>query len=84
MEVTNPTLIFLTIMWTSLDVDETVQTIASTVKEHWISPTIASLHWDFKILPVLKNSSISEGRLTVIIGTQQETKLLGSSTYQLS
>ena len=61
-----------------------VQNIASTTKEHWILPTISSLHWYFKILPMLKKSNVSDEQLTVITGTQQETKLLGSLTCQLS
>ena len=54
-----------------------VQNITSTAKEHWILPTIASLHWDLKIFP-------EEQLITVIIGTQPKTKLLGSPIYQLS
>ena len=60
-----------------------VENIAVTAKDCWASPSNIglSLHWDSKQLPSLNNPNILEERLVVVVGTQQDTKLLGTPSY---
>lgn len=59
-----------------------VQQIAESSREQWVAPRLATLHWDSKLIPTLSNRNISEERLTVIVGTAHEVKLLGVPSYQ--
>lgn len=56
--------------------------IATRHKEDWIPPMLATLHWDSKLLASLTNQNITEERLSVIVGTSNELKLLGVPSYQ--
>ena len=56
--------------------------IAQTCKEQWVVPEFSTLHWDSKLLPTLSNQNVSEERLTVAVGTREDTKLLGVPSYQ--
>ena len=62
---------------------EVVKNIAVTAKDCWAPPSNIglSLHWDSKQLPSLNNPNILEERLVVVVGTQQDTKLLGTPSY---
>ena len=62
---------------------EVVENIAFAAKDSWAPPTHVglSLHWDSKQLPSLNNPNVLEERLVVVVGTQQDTKLLGTPSY---
>lgn len=55
--------------------------IALTEKVAWVSPKLASLHWDSKLLPLLKNKNIKEERLTVAVGDVNNVMVLGVPSY---
>ena len=56
--------------------------IASTCRDQWIAPKLATLHWDSKLMPSLCNKNINEERLTVVVGNTHELKLLGVPLYE--
>lgn len=58
------------------------QTIASSSKEMWVPPKLASLHWDSKIMSSLTYQNDLEERLSISVGNANETKLLGVPSYK--
>ena len=58
------------------------QVIAKNIRELWISPKMATLHWDSKLMPALSNQIILEERLTVVVGNSLELKLLCVPAYK--
>ena len=56
--------------------------IAQTCRKQWVAPRLATLNWDSKLMPSLSNQHITEERLTVVIGTASELKLLGVPSYK--
>ena len=58
------------------------QHIATTCKDKWIPPKLATLHWDSKLLPCLTNQNTFEERLAVLLGSQTDMKLLGVPSYK--
>lgn len=56
--------------------------IAASFKDEWIAPKLATLHWDSKLMPSMANKNISEERLSVLVGTASEIKLLGVPAYE--
>lgn len=73
------------ISYTTTDLSRRVvaQKISSTCKKQWIAPKYATLHWDSKLLPLLSNQNVTEERLTVVVGTTSELKLLAVPSYPL-
>lgn len=59
-----------------------VEKVASTIKQTWQAPKLASLHWDSKLMMSLQNQQVSEERLTVAVGTKDKIKLLGVPAYK--
>ena len=58
------------------------QQIAGSLMEKWTSPELATVHWDSKLMPSLHNKYVKEERLTVVVGTRNEQKLLGTPVYK--
>lgn len=56
--------------------------IAKAAREQWVVPKLATLHWDSKLMASLSNQNITEERLTVVVGTSRDLKLLGVPGYQ--
>ena len=56
--------------------------IASGVMREWHRPELATLHWDSKLNESLANKDVLEERLTVLVGTADDVKLLGIPSYQ--
>ena len=54
---------------------------ATTTRELWELPKTVSLHWDPKLLQMLNNPNATEEQHTVLVSTQQETKLLSTPLY---
>jgi len=54
---------------------------AASIKEQWIPPAMATLHWDSKIMSTMQNKYAKEERLVVIVGTADQVQLLGSPHY---
>jgi hypothetical protein len=61
---------------------ETGLKIAQGYKESWVAPKLVTIHWDSKLLPSLNNQNVLEERLTVVVGTADESKLLGVPPYK--
>jgi hypothetical protein len=61
---------------------KTARNIAMTFKDQWVSPKLAMLHWDSKQMSSLTNNNIVEERLSVLVGTSTELKLLGVPSYE--
>ena len=57
------------------------QKIASAVREQWVVPKLATLHWDSKQMPSLSNNNVVEERLAVLVGNGNEMKFLGVPSY---
>ena len=55
--------------------------VAQTIREEWRPPASATLHWDSKLMPSLDNHRREE-RLTVVVGDNDDLKLLGTPSYQ--
>ena len=55
--------------------------LAETIKQKWIAPKLATLHWDSKLMSSLSNESIEE-RLTAVVGTTNSLKFLGAPAYK--
>ena len=55
--------------------------IAKTVQNAWVPPKFASIHWDSKLM-LNQAKHMSEERLVVAIGNQNDTKILGVPAYQ--
>ena len=55
--------------------------LAETIKQKWIAPKLATLHWDSKLMSSLSNESIEE-RLTAVVGTTNSLTFLGASAYK--
>jgi hypothetical protein len=60
----------------------TTKTLADNIKETWKCPSLATVHWDSKSVSSLCNKYESEERLAVLVGNQNETKLLGTPSYK--
>ena len=58
------------------------QEIAKNIREQWVSPKMATLDWDSKLMPALSNQIILEEHLTVVVGNALELKLLGVPAYK--
>jgi hypothetical protein len=56
--------------------------LSETYRKEWVAPTLATLHWDSKLMSSLSNRNVTEERLTVVIGTALEMKLLGVPAYK--
>ena len=56
---------------------ESTQHIAEEVKEKWVAPSSALVHWDGKIMPTLAGSGKQE-RLPVLLSGVGGCKLLGA------
>lgn len=56
--------------------------LANATREQWVAPKFATLHWDSKLMPSLSNQNVTEERLTVVVGTSLDLKLLGVPAYQ--
>lgn len=56
--------------------------IDSSLRENWVAPMLATLHWDSKLMSSLSNQNVNEERLTVVVGNQRDLKLLGVPSYQ--
>ena len=55
--------------------------IAKSVKELWMPPKVASLHWDSKKMKSLTNQYVTEERMAVLVGDSTDVKLLGTPHY---
>jgi len=51
------------------------------VREQWVVPKLATLHWDSKQMPSLSNNNVREERLAVLVGNANEMKFLGVLLY---
>jgi hypothetical protein len=60
-----------------------VDSTAVSIRQHWIPPEIATLHWDSKIMPSLQDKYKKEERLVVIVGNADTVQLLGAPHYQI-
>jgi len=60
---------------------EVVKASSISSKHQWTPPSLASLHWDSKIMQSQTNKYVQEDRLVVAVGTNDEIKLLGAPTY---
>jgi len=58
------------------------QKLSQAAREEWVAPKLATLHWDSKLMASLSNPNITEERLTVVVGTSLNLKLLGVPAYQ--
>ena len=58
------------------------ETITQNIKDSWIPPKLASLHWDSKLSPKLTNQNIKEERLVIALGDNDEIKILGTPCYK--
>lgn len=56
--------------------------ISDACKDIWLPPTLASLHWDSKLMNSLTDQNTSEERLTVAVGNIHDIKLLGVPSYK--
>lgn len=56
--------------------------LAKDTREQWVAPKFATLHWDSKLMGSLSNQNVTEERLTVVVGTSLDLKLLGVPAYQ--
>lgn len=59
----------------------TAKVILKDIRESWIPPTAATLHWDGKKMSSLTTNTIKEERLPVLVGNSSEVKLLGVAKY---
>ena len=59
-----------------------VEDIATTSKEIWNPPKLASLHWDSKLMPSISTPNEKEERLSVLVGNADDVKLLGVPGYK--
>ena len=55
--------------------------IVTAVRDSWVPPQLASLHWDSKLMPVLTKQT-KEERLVVAIGSNTQVKILGVPSYK--
>jgi len=56
--------------------------LAKAKREQWVAPKLATLHWDSKLMASLSNQNVTQERLTVVVGTSLDLKLLGVPSYQ--
>lgn len=56
--------------------------LAKATREQWVAPKLATLHWDSKLMASLSNPNAKVERLTVVVGTSLDLKLLGVPAYQ--
>ena len=51
------------------------------MKESWTAPSVATLHWDGKETPTLRDKYVKEERLPILVGDSSNIKLLGAAKY---
>jgi len=56
--------------------------ITANIKDQWKPPKLCTLHWDGKLTATLVNHSVTEERVTVLVGDASEMKLLGVPSYK--
>ena len=56
--------------------------LAQVGRERWVVPKFVTLHWDSKLMSSLSNPNVIEERLTVIVGSALDLKLLGVPAYR--